>query len=67
MTVLSLRLAQGRRGVYYCANYTTPGNCHDMSLLSGIVCATAIGAKYPFEGNKSAKKDYEMLKFSETL
>ena len=48
MTMLSLRLAQGRNGIYYCANWTTPGNTHDMSLLSGIVTAHAIGADYPF-------------------
>ena len=40
--------SQGKDGVYYCANWTTPGNCHDMSLLSGFVVANACGAKYPF-------------------
>jgi hypothetical protein len=25
-------------GVYYCSNWATPGNCHDMSLLSGFLC-----------------------------
>jgi len=60
--ILSLRLVQGKDGVYYCSNWTTPGNCHDMSLLSGIVCAHAIGAEYPFEGNKEAKKDFNRLR-----
>lgn len=60
--MLSLRLVQGKDGVYYCSNWTTPGNCHDMSLLSGIVCAHAIGAAYPFEGNKEAKKDFNRLR-----
>ena len=59
---LSLRLIQGRDGIYYCSNWTTPGNCHDMSLLSGIICAHAIGAKYPFEENKEAKKDFSRLR-----
>ena len=59
---LSLRLVQGKNGIYYCSNWTTPGNCHDMSLLSGLVCAHAIGAKYPFEGNKEAKKDFNRLR-----
>eukprot|EP00040_Diaphanoeca_grandis_P034197 m.210907 g.210907 ORF g.210907 m.210907 type:complete len:759 (-) comp33095_c0_seq1:211-2487(-) len=62
MTMLSLRLVQGRNGIYYCSNWTTPGNTHDMSLLSGIVCAHAIGADYPFEGNVEAKKDFFRLR-----
>ena len=64
MTMLSLRLAQGRQGFYYCANWTTPGNTHDMSCLSGIVAAHAIGAEYPFEGDEAteAKKDFERLR-----
>jgi hypothetical protein len=33
-----------------------------MSLLSGIVCAHAIGAEYPFEGNAEAKKDFGRLR-----
>jgi len=60
--MLSLRLVQGKDGIYYCSNWTTPGNCHDMSLLSGIVCAHAIGAKYPFEKYKEAKKDFYRLR-----
>lgn len=59
---LSLRLIQGQNGIYYCSNWTTPGNCHDMSLLSGIICAHAIGAKYPFQGNKEARKDFSRLR-----
>eukprot|EP00560_Eucampia_antarctica_P005963 CAMPEP_0197824904 /NCGR_PEP_ID=MMETSP1437-20131217/2093_1 /TAXON_ID=49252 ORGANISM="Eucampia antarctica, Strain CCMP1452" /NCGR_SAMPLE_ID=MMETSP1437 /ASSEMBLY_ACC=CAM_ASM_001096 /LENGTH=759 /DNA_ID=CAMNT_0043424709 /DNA_START=118 /DNA_END=2397 /DNA_ORIENTATION=- len=59
---LSLRLVQGKNGIYYCSNWTTPGNCHDMSLLSGIVCAHAVGAKYPFEKNVEAKKDFFRLR-----
>jgi predicted NAD/FAD-binding protein len=42
---LSLRLVQGRDGVFYCSNWTTPGNCHDMSLLSGLIAAHAVGKK----------------------
>lgn len=61
-TMLSLRLIQGRNGIYYCSNWTTPGNCHDMSLLSGVVCAHAIGAVYPFAGNKEAEKDFGRLR-----
>jgi hypothetical protein len=59
---LSLRLIQGENGIYYCSNWTTPGNCHDMSLLSGFVCAHAIGARYPFPSNVEAKKDFHRLR-----
>jgi len=59
---LSLRLVQGLDGIYYCSNWTTPGNCHDMSFLSGLVCAYAIGAKYPFVDNREARKDFGRLR-----
>lgn len=62
MAMLSLRLVQGKDGIYYCSNWTTPGNCHDMSFLSGLVCAHAIGARYPFEENGEAKKDFHRLR-----
>jgi predicted NAD/FAD-binding protein len=62
MAQLSLRLVQGRDGVYYCSNWTTPGNCHDMSLLSGWVCAHAIGADYPFPEAVEAKKDFNRMR-----
>lgn len=62
MTMLSLRLAQGRNGIYYCANWTTPGNTQDMSLLSGIVAAHAIGAAYPFPDTPEAFKDFQRLR-----
>jgi predicted NAD/FAD-binding protein/cytochrome b involved in lipid metabolism len=61
MTMLTLRLIQGRNGVYYCSNWTTPANTHDMSLLSGIVCAHACGADYPFD-DPDAKKDFHRLR-----
>ena len=59
---LSLRLVQGRHGVYYCSNWTTPGNCHDMSLLSGFICAHAVGAAYPFPEDVEANKDFHRLR-----
>jgi len=47
--------------LYYCSNWTTPGNCHDMSLLSGFLCAHAIGAEYPFPDEREARKDFHRL------
>ncbi|KAJ8605089.1 hypothetical protein CTAYLR_000369 [Chrysophaeum taylorii] len=58
---LSLRLCQGRDGIYYCSNWTTPGNCHDMSLVSGFLCAHAIGADYPWHDAAEAKNDFYRL------
>eukprot|EP00756_Hemistasia_phaeocysticola_P007731 Hpha_TRINITY_DN14378_c0_g1::TRINITY_DN14378_c0_g1_i1::g.86587::m.86587 len=57
-----LPLVQGRRGVYYCCNYTTPANGHDLSLLSGFVAANAVGAAYPFPENESAEADFHRLR-----
>lgn len=62
MAMLSLRLVQGKNGIYYCSNWTTPGNCHDMSFLSGLVCAHAIGARYPFDQDVEAKKDFGRMR-----
>jgi predicted NAD/FAD-binding protein len=46
--MLLLRHIQGRRGIYFCSGYTTPEGAHELSLLSGLVVASAIGADYPF-------------------
>lgn len=43
-----LHLAQGRRGAYYCSNWTAPGNGHDLACTSGLAVASAMGADYPF-------------------
>ena len=51
-------------GVFYATNYAPPGNGHDLSCLSGLVCAHAIGAAYPFESNDLAKLDFERLQDS---
>jgi len=57
-----LPLVQGRRGVYYCCNYTTPANGHDLSLLSGFAAANAVGAAYPFPEDPSAEADFHRLR-----
>jgi predicted NAD/FAD-binding protein len=46
-----LRLLQGGHAGshYFCGAHTTPGNGHDLSLLSGLIAANAIGAEYPFD------------------
>ena len=45
-------MQQGR--VYFCGSYVTPGNGHDLSMLSGLVVANKIGAKYPFQNNEKS-------------
>ena len=43
-----MRFLQGRGGVHYCGTFTTPEGGHDLSFMSGLVAASAIGAPYPF-------------------
>lgn len=59
---LLLRRLQGRQGVWYCSSWTTPGNGHDLSLLSGLVVADAMGAAYPFDDTPAARRDFEALR-----
>jgi uncharacterized protein len=59
---LALRWLQGKDGLYYCGSYATPGNGHDLSLLSGLVVAEQIGAPYPFAADPEARADFERLR-----
>jgi len=52
-----LHLVQGRRGVYYCSNWTSPGNGHDLACTSGLAVASALGARYPL-GSAEAQRDH---------
>jgi hypothetical protein len=54
VNMLMLRFIQGRRGIHYCGSYTTPEGAHDLSFLSGLVVARAIGAEYPFDSSDTA-------------
>jgi predicted NAD/FAD-binding protein len=56
------RLLQGKDGLYYCGSLATPGNGHDLSLLSGLVVAEQLGAPYPFAENGEARADFERLR-----
>eukprot|EP00940_MAST-03C_sp_MAST-3C-sp2_P000419 g419.t1 len=47
---------------YFCGSFVTPGNGHDLSMLSGLVVARSIGAEYPFASNEKAHADFEMLR-----
>ena len=50
------------RQVYYCGSAFTPGNGHDLSLLSGFVAASEVGAEYPFPNVPHAKEDFLRLR-----
>lgn len=48
--------------VYYCGSAFTPGNGHDLSLLSGFVVASELGAPYPFPHHKQGQADFDRLR-----
>lgn len=47
--------------IYFCGSSVTPGNGHDLSLLSGFVVARALGADYPFSHDEAALADFHTL------
>lgn len=57
----ALKATQGRTSTYWCGSFATPGNGHDLSLLSGLVIAKAIGADYPFADAPAARADFARL------
>ena len=58
----SMRYLQGRDGVYYCGTFTTPEGGHDLSFMSGLVVAHAIGADYPFSiDHTDAVADFKQM------
>jgi predicted NAD/FAD-binding protein len=56
------RFLQGKDGIHYCGGLATPGNGHDLSLLSGLVVAEQIGAPHPFADDPDARADFERLR-----
>ena len=61
-TARRLAARQGEGGLYFCGSYMTPGNGHDLSLLSGFVAASALGAPFPFSRDPDARADYLRLR-----
>ena len=56
------RYLQGKNGIYYCGTFTTPEGAHDLSFMSGLVAAQAVGAPYPFaQGNTEAVADFRLM------
>jgi hypothetical protein len=63
--MIGMRRIQGRRGIHYCGSFTTPEGGHDLSFLSGLVVARALGAVYPFgaqgPAGAAAVSDYHQM------
>lgn len=59
---LCYRFLQGKDRLYYCGSCVTPGNGHDLSLLSGFAVAERLGAPYPFADDEGARADFERLR-----
>ena len=58
----TMRYLQGRDGLHYCGTFTTPEGGHDLSFMSGLVVAHAIGADYPFSiDHTDAVADFEQM------
>jgi predicted NAD/FAD-binding protein len=56
------RYLQGKDGIYYCGTFTTPEGAHDLSFMSGLVAAQALGAPYPFaDSNPEALADFRLM------
>eukprot|EP00123_Amoebidium_parasiticum_P004173 comp15457_c0_seq1/m.12432 comp15457_c0_seq1/g.12432 ORF comp15457_c0_seq1/g.12432 comp15457_c0_seq1/m.12432 type:complete len:491 (-) comp15457_c0_seq1:6-1478(-) len=62
LSVGVFRFLQGRGGMYYIGNIATPGNGHDLSLLSALVVCHHLGAPYPFAKDPLARADFERLR-----
>jgi predicted NAD/FAD-binding protein len=57
-----MRFVQGKDGMHYCGTFTTPEGGHDLSFMSGLVAANAIGAPYPFSlDNPIAVADFNQM------
>jgi len=57
-----MRFLQGKGGMYYCGTFTTPEGGHDLSFMSGLVAAKALGAPYPLpRDNPEAIADFNQM------
>jgi uncharacterized protein len=55
------RNIQGRDGLWYCGTDTSYTG-HEGAIVSGMVVATRLGARYPFSGNALASIQYRLIK-----
>ena len=62
LIMMSMRFLQGKDGIHYCGNFTTPEGGHDLSFLSGLVVAHELGAAYPLPAsNANAVADFQLM------
>ena len=62
MIMSAMRFLQGKNDIHYCGTFTTPEGGHDLSFMSGLVAARAIGAPYPFRSdNLEAVADFHQM------
>ncbi len=63
LIIMSLmKFLQGKGDIHYCGTFTTPEGGHDLSFMSGLVAASAIGAPYPFAGKSpNAVADFNQM------
>jgi predicted NAD/FAD-binding protein len=63
LIIMSLmKFVQGKGDMHYCGTFTTPEGGHDLSFMSGLVAASAIGAPYPFAGRSpNAVADFKQM------
>jgi predicted NAD/FAD-binding protein len=63
LIIMSLmKFLQGKGDMHYCGTFTTPEGGHDLSFMSGLVAASAIGAPYPFSGRgPNAVADFNQM------
>jgi predicted NAD/FAD-binding protein len=63
LIIMSLmKFLQGKGDIHYCGTFTTPEGGHDLSFMSGLVAASAIGAPYPFDGKSpNAVADFNQM------
>ncbi|KAL4221689.1 hypothetical protein ACF0H5_019944 [Mactra antiquata] len=57
-TVPLMGYLQGKRHTYYCGSYTLV-NTHEVAVMSGFSAAYRIGAPYPFDHDRLAKKQFD--------
>ncbi len=62
LIMASMRFLQGKDDLYYCGTFTTPEGGHDLSFMSGLVAAHAMGAPYPLPQNRpEAIADFHLM------
>ncbi|MGB5808996.1 MAG: FAD-dependent oxidoreductase, partial [Polyangiales bacterium] len=58
----AMRFLQGKNDIFYCGTFTTPEGGHDLSFMSGLVAARAVGAPYPLpRRSEDAHADYHQM------